>query len=66
MQNPKTEIRLPLVEILNPVDERVEAVLKRAGCTLGQETAFGEVIGVSARQRLVLRDETDCYVEMEV
>lgn len=66
MQKLRTEIRLPLVEILNPVDERVEAVLKRAGCTLGQVTAFGEVIGVSARERLVLRDETDCYVEMEV
>lgn len=59
-------IKLPLVEILNPADERVETVLQRAGCTLGQTTAFGEVIGVSARERLVLRDDTDCFVEMEV
>jgi hypothetical protein len=66
--------KITLVQILNPLDERVEIVLKRAGLTIGQKTSFSvskkfddvEVIGVSSCGRLVIKDENDCYIEYEV
>jgi len=58
---------ISLVEILNPLDERVETVLQRAGVTLGEQTVFGEVVGVSANQRLVIFDvESQCHMEYEI